>query len=147
MLKNNRISLPSDYYVYLVGVCVCVFNSNNGFLIENILRINKATNWYELVDQTSNKLLNKYSELLKKFPHGDEIVDLFENLVDMRNRILHSYRITSKTQEQILGTKTKIKDGNTQFEITQNYMEEFIEKNNSLSSKLYDLRNFLEKEN
>lgn len=147
MLKNNRISLPSDYYVYLVGACVCVFNSNNGFLIENILRINKGTNWHELIDQTSNKLLNKYSELLKKFPHGDEIVDLFENLVDMRNRILHSYRITSKTQEQILGTKTKIKDGNTQFEITQNYMEEFIEKNNSLSSKLYDLRNFLEKEN
>lgn len=61
----------------------------------------------------------------------------------MRNRIIHGFRITSKTGEQILGTKTKIKNGNIQFEITKDYLKDFISKNDVLSMKLNSYRNNL----
>ena len=34
-----RISLPKDEYVYLLGMAISVFISNNGFIIENIINI------------------------------------------------------------------------------------------------------------
>ena len=39
-----------------------------------------------------------------------------------------SYRITSKQGEQILATKTQKKDGNIQFEITKEYLLDFIKR-------------------
>ncbi len=49
---------PQKKYRELIGTAVCVFNSNNGFIIENILRIDndKTYNWFELTDRTSGRL-------------------------------------------------------------------------------------------
>ena len=73
---------------------------------------------------------------------GTEIEDLFVTIVNMRNRIIHSFRITDENGEQILATKEKVKDGNHQFHITEEYLLEFIGLNQQLSDKLHNLRGY-----
>ena len=73
---------------------------------------------------------------------GSDVEDLFLNLIERRNRIIHSYRITNSSGQQVLATKTMIKDGNTQFEITEDYLLEFIKLNDKLSSMLHNLRGY-----
>ena len=71
-----------------------------------------------------------------------DIEILFSEIVEMRNRIIHGFRITSKQGEQILATKTRKKDGNIQFEITKEYLLDFIKKNEELSDMLYKYRGY-----
>ena len=59
MYENyTRQALPTKRYRELLGSAICVFNSNNAFIIENILRFDDAAtyNWYELIDKTSGNL-------------------------------------------------------------------------------------------
>ena len=70
------------------------------------------------------------------------IEDLFMEIVNMRNRIIHGFRVTSVKGEQVLATKTLRKDGNIQFEITEDYLMEFIKKNQRLSDLLYSYRGY-----
>ncbi|HEI3305255.1 TPA: selenium binding protein, partial [Escherichia coli] len=110
----SRQSLPSKKYRELVGTAVCVFNSNNGFIIENILREDddESYNWYALIDKTSGQLKIPIKETISK-KSDDTIATLFEELVIIRNRIMHSFRITapegisSDNDNQMLATKYK----------------------------------------
>ena len=45
----TRQALPSKRYCYLLGVALSVFISNNGFIIENILRTDRCKNWWDLL--------------------------------------------------------------------------------------------------
>ena len=49
----TRQSLPSKEYRELLGTAICVFNSNNAFIIENVLRYNTDSTWYEFMNKTS----------------------------------------------------------------------------------------------
>ena len=144
MYENyTRQSLPTKYYRELLGSAICVFNSNNSFIIENILRFDDsaAYNWYELIDKTSGNLANDVKKVIsEKF--GNDIEVLFDELVTTRNRIVHSYRITNSIGEQVLATKEKIKDGNRQFEITESFLLDFISKNEKLSDMLHGIRGY-----
>lgn len=136
----TRQALPSKEYRELLGTALCVFNSNNAFIIENILHTDKVNyNWYELIDKESGKL-NKVIVATIAVNGGQAIADLFSDLVERRNRIIHSFQITNNDGEQILATKTKVKDGNKQFIITKEYLMQFIIDNEKLSSLLYDYR-------
>lgn len=119
---------------------MCVFNSNNAFIIENLLRFDTegTYRWHELIDLESGKL----KPLIQSVIQDNQIVDLFCTLVKMRNRIIHSFRITNKAGEQSLATKEREKDGGTQFEITEDYLISFIAKNQVLSEMLHSLRGF-----
>lgn len=134
----TRQSLPTKEYRELLGTALCVFSSNNGFFIENILRFdaNDTLSWYELIDKSSGELRMIAKSILAN-EQGQAIVKLFQKIVKMRNRIIHSFRITNKEGEQSLATKTK--DG-IQFEITEAYLMEFIQENDTLSSMLHELR-------
>ena len=127
-------SLPSDRYRLLLGTAICVFTSNNGFIIENLLRVDESVSWHTLIDQTSGRL-RKHLE--GKLP--DHIIQLFFELVGMRNRIIHGFRITNANGEQTIATKDK---SEIQFEITEDYLIEFIHKNNDLSNMLHEFRGF-----
>ena len=132
--------MPPKDYRELLGTALCVFNSNNSFIIENILHTDKVNyNWYELIDKESGKL-NKVIVATIVLNGGQAIADLFSDLVERRNRIIHSFQITNNDGEQILATKTKVKDGNKQFIITKEYLMQFIKDNEKLSSLLYDYR-------
>lgn len=128
------IPLPTDKYVRLLGTSMSVFAYNNGLVIENLVNSNPKYNWYDLTDKESGQLKKAVSMVM-----GPEIGNMFSNVVDMRNRIIHSFRVTSKGN-QILATKDrKTQD---QFDITEEYMYEFIKKNNELCYMLTDFRGY-----
>lgn len=137
MYENySRQSLPSRRYRELLGSAICIFNSNNQFVIENILRVDNSNyNWYELIDKTSGQLTKPITETITK-NSDEETSSLFSNLVFKRNRIIHSFQITYEN-EQILRTKDK---NHQQYNITEEYLLKFISENESLSSKLYKFR-------
>ena len=142
MYENyTRQSLPTRQYRELLGSAICVFNSNNSFLIENLLSCDEIGqfDWYYLIDLESGKLKKHVHEVISS-RCGTEIERLFETIVNMRNRIIHSFRITDEKGEQILATKEKVKDGNRQFHITEEYLLEFIRLNQQLTDMLYQLR-------
>ncbi len=144
MYENyTRQALPEKHYRELLGTALCVFNSNNAFIIETILRldISGKYDWYHLTDLESGKLKPSVHNVIAT-KCGSEVEDLFAELVERRNRIIHSYRITNSSNQQVLATKTLIKDGNTQFEITEDYLLEFIKLNDKLSSMLHNLRGY-----
>lgn len=141
--RYTRQALPSKEYRELLGSAICVFNSNNAFIIENILHTDSTTNnWYDLVDLTSGALSRKINDTISRRA-GNDIAKLFSELVEMRNRIIHSFQITAENGEQMLATKTRKEDGNRQFRITEDYLMEFIHKNEILSDKLYEYRKSL----
>jgi len=137
MYENyTRQSLPPKEYREILGTAICVFNSNNVFVIENILRIDSANyDWSELIDRTSGSLLKPIEQVITN-QSNNEIALLFKKLVENRNRIIHSFQITLH-DEQILSTKNKKGE---QYPITLDYLLEFIRDNESLSSLLYKLR-------
>lgn len=136
--EYSRQALPSKGYRELLGSAICVFNSNNQFIIENILRIDSSDfNWFSLVDKTSGQLLDPISRTISGST-GDDISTLFSELVKKRNRIIHSFQIT-ENNEQILRTKD---NKHEQFNITEDYLLDFIKENESLSLMLHKLRGF-----
>ena len=137
MYENySRQSLPARRYRELLGSAICVFNSNNQFVIENILCIDNSNyNWYELIDKTSGQLTKPILETITK-NSDEEISSLFSNLVSKRNRIIHSFQITYEN-EQILRTKDK---NHQKYNITEEYLLEFIRENENLSSMLHKFR-------
>lgn len=143
MYQNyTKQSLPTKKYQELLGSALCVFSSNNGFIIENILKTDDLFDWCELIDKESGRLKEAISKTISNRCGNTEIEDLFLEIVDMRNRIIHGFRITSKSGEQILATKTRKKDGNVQFEITKEYLMKFIQKNEKLSELLHEYRGY-----
>lgn len=148
MYENyTRQSLPDDDYRELLGSAISVFNSNNAFIIENILRISgDQHNWWELIDRTSGNLLHKVMQKQYSDTISENIISLFSELVEQRDRIIHSFQITrpdpNPKQEQLLATK--VKGSGEQFRITRKYLLDFIQKNEELSDLLYDFREQLE---
>lgn len=129
----TKQSLPSKEYRELLGSAICVFNSNNSFIIEIILRDNKEVGytWYELIDRTSGKLLSLIKETI-----NEEIAEKFKVIINIRNRIIHSFQ-TNEDGEEILATKDK---QNEQTFITREYLLNFIKLNEELSDDLYAIR-------
>lgn len=138
----TRQALPEKEYRELIGTAICVFNSNNAFIIENIIRTDPEQDWYRLIDYTSGQLKTTVDKILSEKIGNDDIFNLFSDLINRRNRIVHSYQITAEDGSQILATKERISDGNKQFIITEKYIKEFITLNEKLSSKLHNYRGY-----
>lgn len=141
MYENcTRQSLPAKEYRELLGSAICVFNSNNSFIIENVLREDggRNYNWYDLIDKTSGQLKAAINDTITT-KAGSEIAQIFSDLVDKRNRIIHSFQITNDDKKQILATKDK---QHNQFVITKEYLLDFIKANEVLSDKLYTFRGY-----
>ncbi|MDF9443564.1 selenium binding protein [Limosilactobacillus mucosae] len=145
MYENyTRQSLPERDYRELLGTALCVFNANNQFIIENILKISgDQHNWWELMDKTSGSILHKvmieqYGDIVP-----ENIIELFNILVEKRDRIVHSFQMTYSvdTKEQKLATKDPKTD--EQFIITREYMMNFIKENDKLNEMLHELRDQL----
>ena len=136
--KYTRQSLPSKRYRELLGSAMCVFNSNNSFVIENILNNQDHYSWYDLIDMESGRLFKPINGAITKVSNT-EIAFLFQEIVNKRNRIVHSFQITDKDNEQRLATKDK---NNEQFIITEEYLLLFISENEKLSIMLHSFRGY-----
>lgn len=137
--EYTRQALPPRKYRELLGTAICVFNSNNSFIIENVLRVDDENyNYYELIDKSSGEL----EPIIKKTitaRSNTNIAKLFSLIVSKRNRIIHSFQITEEGN-QILRTKNL---KHKQFTITEDILLEFINLNEKLSSTLHEFRNTL----
>jgi len=142
----TRQALPSKNYRELIGTAICVFNSNNSFVIENILRVDQTGQyeWHKLIDKMSGRLSSDIEQTITA--NSDEtIAQLFSDIVDIRNRIVHSFQITAPAgvtddiDNQMLATKHR--DGR-QERITEEYLMYFIKLNEELSTKLHQFRGF-----
>uniref|UniRef100_UPI000C7ACCE5 selenium binding protein n=2 Tax=Streptococcaceae TaxID=1300 RepID=UPI000C7ACCE5 len=98
-----------------------------------------------LMDKTSGKLEDPIKNtIIKEFEKqhnttlGKNISTLFVSLVETRNRIIHSFAITDKSEGQILQTKEK--KTHKQFPITTDLLMKFIKDNDRLSSLLHEFR-------
>ena len=142
--KYTRQSLPERKYRELLGSALCVFNSNNAFIIENILKDNNIdTTWRYLIDQESGKLEPFLLERLDDEGElGQQIIALFKSIVDKRNRIIHGFQVTDKDGRQILATKERENRGGRQFHITEEFLHDFIKDNETLSVLLHQLRGY-----
>lgn len=137
--KYSRQALPSKEYRELLGSALCVFNSNNAFIIENILRVNnKKYNWAALIDMTSGELCPIVQKTISTV-ENNKIYDEFFYLKTIRDRIVHSYQITDENGSQLLATKDK---NNNQYIITEEYLLDFIKQNEVLSSELHNFRGY-----
>ncbi|CRL61159.1 selenium binding protein [Proteus vulgaris] len=140
-------ALPSKKYRELLGTCFCVFNSNNNFVIENILRLDKDKDkkysWHILIDKETGQLLDDVKQTINQIS-GLEIADRFYEVMEMRNRLVRSYQVSAEEcdvsddeDNQILATKYS--NGKQEY-ITEDFLFYFIDKNKELSERLYELR-------
>ncbi|MGF7532993.1 selenium binding protein [Bacillus mexicanus] len=138
--EYSKQSLPSGKYRELLGSAICVFNSNNAFIIENILNKDEENsfNWYELIDYTSGQLSQPIKKTITKFS-DTKITSCFSEVIELRNRIIHSFQITDVDGKQTLATKNK---NGKQFIITEDYLYNFIKKNEELSNLLHEFRRY-----
>ena len=145
----TRQALPSKKYRELIGTAICVFNSNNSFVIENILRVDQTGQyrWHKLIDKVSGRLSSDGDIEKTITAKSDEtIAKLFIEIVDIRNRIVHSFQITAPAgmtddpDNQMLATKHK-NLGKQEF-ITEEYLLNFIKMNEELSTKLHKFRGY-----
>ena len=137
MLRTKQ-SLPSEGYRLLLGTALSVFSSNNGFIIENILHMDSSYSWYELIDKESGRLMKHIKKTIAN--SNPAIAKKFGEIVEMRNRIIHGFRVTSPDGEQVIATK--VKRTGEQFIITEKYLFDFIKKNDELSDMLHNYRSY-----
>lgn len=135
----TRISLPTERYRLLLGTALFVFSSNNRFIIENILHTDGSYSWYTLIDKESGQLKPYIAKTITE-KAGPDIAEKFDEIVGMRNRIIHGFRVTSPNDKQILATKER--GTGRQFYITEEYLLRFISLNNELSDMLYEYRGY-----
>lgn len=137
--EYTRQSLPDSDYRELLGTAICAFNQNNAFVIENLLRKGCDGDWWALTNNTSGPIANK---LKKAIGCDSNLSKLFAELVDERNRIVHSFQITYDGKQVL---QTLDKDMN-QSRITKERIIEFIENNGQLSAMLHDYRDSLKRD-
>lgn len=135
----TRQALPREDYLTLLGASLCVFNSNNAFVVENILNSEKCDRtWHELMDEYSGRLKAHVRETISLHSGNTAILELFDEIVLMRNRIIHSFQVTVDGGDQMLCTLTK--GTHEQFLIDEEYLKTFISKSQELSDLLYQYR-------
>lgn len=136
-----RQSLPKRKSRELVGTAICVINQNNSLIIEIYMKANniKQNEWYHFMKCTSGELKKEVKWFFEKDEEGKEIIQEFEKLVDMRNRIVHCFQYTGN-EEQKLRTVTRDKK---QYDIDDDYLLNFIKLNNELNEKLSNYRKAL----
>lgn len=142
---STRLALPDDDgYLFRIGVALYSFNSINSFLIEIITHLDPAASSIKLHELTSGKVLIQFREAVKKWT-GVSIsepairVDKeFERLNVERTDFVHSYPITNGAHLQIL--HRRIEKLNKYFEVTSDFLDDFIRSTSEISDALYEIR-------
>lgn len=127
--------LPSREYLQTLGKALYIFNNSNSYVIEMILHCEPDEyTWADLIDRNSGNLRYPIKQMIAKGVNGI-IAEKFEELVEVRNRIAHSFQIRDKvTGKPILAARNH-KTGR-QTTLTMKYLEKFIEDNIAFAKML-----------
>lgn len=142
--EYTRMSLPDRDYRLLLASAIYTFNTNNEEMVKFLMKYGNLDEkeWYRLMDCESGRLKEKICKLIspEQCKNINEISDFFGILVEKRNRIIHSFPVTSNSGEQILRTKEKISAGNNQYDITKEKLLKFIKQNQMMSDIFQKLK-------
>lgn len=128
-------SSTSNEYCQLIGMCVLTFSSNFTLMMENISSSNLSKNNCKLIDEFDGNTYTKIPDTFDK-----NILNEYKTITDMYYKIIHSFCATTESGKQIL---VKIDEKtNKQFYITEEYMKDFIKRNEDLSRKLHEIRGY-----
>ena len=142
MSKITRQSTSDDEFLYLLGVSQWVFNANCSFIIEMIDKEhhnNSNELWNKLIELTAGRLLNYKNKIIAIL--GRDIYNLFAELVDDRNSIIHSIPTGEKVDDYVISiyrNDTK----NKYVKVDKNFLKNFIQKNEELSNAIHKFRGY-----
>lgn len=142
MNRITRQSTSDDEFLYLLGLSQWVFNSNCHFIIELIDKEhhnNSDEHWFKLIDLTAGQLLDYKNIIINVL--GINIYNLFSEVVDNRNTIIHSIPTGEKIDDYVIPIYRNISK-KKYIKIDKTYLINFIKKNQKLSDKLYKFRGY-----
>lgn len=142
MSNITRQSTSDDEFLYLLGVCQWVFNSNCNFVIEMIDKEhhnNSDEAWCKLIELTAGQLLNYKNKIITIL--GTEIYNLFSDVLEERNIIIHSFPTGEKVDNYVIPIYRN-DSKNKYIRIDKKLLVNFIEKNEKLSDLIYRFRGY-----
>lgn len=138
MKIEPQMSVPDDEYIFEYGKSQIMFESVLGLLIDLNRKWRSADNvWFELVDLEAGPVTKKSEQIFKNNNASRELQH-FSELRAKRNRIAHAFRIKNEKGEQSMQTRDR-KTGD-QFEITEQYLNNFMQECNDVYTELDKLR-------
>lgn len=138
----TRQSISDEEFLYLLGACQWVFNSNFSFIIELIDKEhhnNSDEKWNRLIELTAGRLLNYKNKIITILDNN--IYNLFCELVDERNSIIHSIPTGEKIDNYVIPIYRN-DSRNKYIKIDKKYLKDFIKKNEKLSDLLHMFRGY-----
>ncbi|MBN3059396.1 hypothetical protein H4F35_06520 [Pectobacterium versatile] len=148
--KQTRLALPDDdLYLYRLGIAIYGFASIASFMTEITSLLDEALNRTSLQAKMGGEILDIFRTSVRKvksssrtvYRIGIDTASLFEKLNTERSDFAHAYPITSKMGEQILHRRVDKKG--KYFEVTNEFLDNFISDLHEVSSKLYEIRDLI----
>ncbi|PPU32183.1 MULTISPECIES: hypothetical protein [unclassified Xanthomonas] len=149
--EQTRLALPADdFYLYRLGVALYGFASITSFMIEIICRLVPNGSQDELSALETGKLCGKFEKALADANDrgiyteeaGGMALRLIRSLNKDRSHFVHAYPITNGENAQILYRQPK---HGQSFEVSNSFLDQFISRLHDASSKLYEIRNVLDR--
>lgn len=125
-----------DEYVNLLGKAVYSFAYYEGTIVDilSYLDVNFRQRYYREWALTAGNLKNKFKEILnnqqKYILELNQCLNDFSDLIDKRNRLIHSHPITDKEDGQILNYQADVKKSIHDFKWKKDEVIEFIKEIN-----------------
>lgn len=138
----TKQSITDEEFLYLLGVCQWVFNSNCSFIIEMIDKEhhnNSNESWAKLIEMTAGRL--KDYKLYIETILGKQIYNMFSELVDERNCIIHSFPTGEKVDDYYIPVYRN-DSKKIYVKVDKEYLIKFIKKNEELSTTLHKFRTY-----
>lgn len=104
----TRQSLPTKEYRELLGSALNVFNSNNSFIIENIIKTDCSYDWYILTDKMSGYLIEDIRNTITTCSNSVEIGDLFHDIKTWEIELFTVLELLQKVVSKYLLPKPKL---------------------------------------
>lgn len=157
--RLTRIALPASHrYVYSLGVVVYAFASVSGFMAEVLCYIDPLLDRKALEAKTGGQLAGAFKQGLEKIEHsapeahaaGLTAHALFSTLNDERSDVIHAYPITNGDNQQTLHRRLDEAQSRGKppkyFEVTHEFMDNFIARLHQVNDHLYHIRSILKTE-
>ncbi|WP_270517189.1 hypothetical protein [Lactococcus petauri] len=152
--KSTRLAMPEDdTYIFRLGVALYGFSSINSFMTEILCYIDSGQKSNEVLsNDTSGRILDKFRKSRVLIPKNNrevrnimlETANKFEKLNTERTDIVHAYPITGSQEQQILHRRKDTK--NKYFEVTNEFLDDFIQRLEEVSDGLYAIRKIIKPE-
>lgn len=148
---QTLLALPDDNsYLFRLGVALYGFASLSSFMAEIACRLDSNLDRQQVEAGTGGMILDTFRQTIAATRKRDVNIgkigrvaaDMFETLNTHRSDFAHAYSVTSngiQTLHRRNDSKGKY------FEVTNNFLDDFISRLHHVSNKLYEIRAIVDK--